>query len=235
MSRLYTGIAALLIALPAQAVVIKLQATLERSQEPPPTSTTTPITNPGGLPRPESFGVGEFWLDITPGSENMLMVVTVRNIDVGGPGINGGAQLPGNGTQTPNDSNDDLVAAHIHVGTGVPGVSTSPVRWGFWGNPFNNNSLPLDGSMEVFTNAVGGIFRGEWDGPEGNSTTLVAQLADILAGRAYINYHTGQFGGGEIRGQLLVVGEVPEPGTLALFGLGTLGLGLVPALRRRRR
>src|SRR5204862_2051921 len=33
-------------------------------------------------------------------------------------------------------------------------------------------------------------------------TTLAAQLPNILAGRSYINFHTRQFGGGEIRGQI---------------------------------
>jgi hypothetical protein len=47
---------------------------------------------------------------------------------------------------------------------------------------------------------VGGNFSGKWDAPEGNGTTLAAQLANIRAGRAYINFHTTQFTGGEIRG-----------------------------------
>jgi hypothetical protein len=54
-----------------------------------------------------------------------------------------------------------------------------------------------------FTGAgnVGGTISGKWDPPEGNGTTFAAQLANLKAGRAYINFHTTQFGGGEIRGQ----------------------------------
>ena len=36
--------------------------------------------------------------------------------------------------------------------------------------------------------------------PEGNGTTLAAQLTNLTTGHAYINFHTTQFGGGEIRG-----------------------------------
>jgi len=235
---------ALLAAFPAQALIITLQANLTRDQEPPsvggnlPTLTCPPAQYPcppvgpphGGIdPRPTSFGTGTFVLITTAGAEGMSMTITVNNIDVGGPGINGGAVTAGGGTQTPNDANDDLVAAHIHVGAGVPGVSNSPVRWGFWGTPFNNNNNN-DGNMALFAiPGVGGTFTGEWDAPEGNSTTLLAQIPDIVAGRAYVNYHTGQFPGGEIRGQLLVVSVVPEPGTLALLGLALVG---VVGLRR---
>lgn len=242
-TKLLLGTGALLAALPAQALIITLQANLTRDQEPPsvggnqPTLTCPPAQYPcppvgpphGGIdPRPTSSGTGTFVLITTAGSEGMSMTITVNNIDVGGPGINGGAITAGGGTQTPNDANDDLVAAHIHVGAGIPGVSNSPVRWGFWGSPFNNTDN--DGAMALSA-GVGGTFTGEWDALEGNSTTLLAQIPDILAGRAYVNYHTGQFPGGEIRGQLLVVSVVPEPGTLALLGIAALGfLGL----RRRR-
>jgi hypothetical protein len=49
---------------------------------------------------------------------------------------------------------------------------------------------------------VGGSFHGKWDAPEGNGTTLAAQLTNLREGRAYVNFHTVQFGGGEIRGNV---------------------------------
>jgi len=75
-----------------------------------------------------------------------------------------------------------------------------------------------------FTNGiVGGTVSGKWDAPEGNGTTLTAQLENIKAGRSYINFHTTQFGGGEIRGAI-VGATVPEPSSLLLVLTGTAGL-----------
>ncbi|MFN3168418.1 MAG: CHRD domain-containing protein [Phycisphaeraceae bacterium] len=62
----------------------------------------------------------------------------------------------------------------------------------------------------------------------GNATLTEAQETDLLAGNWYVNIHTTNYPGGEIRGQVNAV--IPEPGSLALLGLG----GLLVARRRRR-
>ena len=51
----------------------------------------------------------------------------------------------------------------------------------------------------------------------------LAQQADLLNGKYYINLHTVNNGGGEMRG-FIVVAPVPEPGTLALVALGGAAL-----------
>jgi hypothetical protein len=50
--------------------------------------------------------------------------------------------------------------------------------------------------------------------PAGAESAFAAALA---GGQAYWNIHSSSFGGGEIRGFVV---PVPEPSTLALFGLG---------------
>src|SRR5205807_9539991 len=81
----------------------------------------------------------------------------------------------------------------------APGVN-GPVVWGFFGSPFNDNNPDDHVVTPLLPPGVGGIFTDKWDLPEGNGTTLSAQLANIRAGRAYINFHTPHFPGGEIRG-----------------------------------
>ena len=57
-----------------------------------------------------------------------------------------------------------------------------------------------------------------------------AQVAQLFAGNMYLNIHTSVFPGGEIRGQLALV---PEPGSLALLGAGSLALTLLARSKRR--
>lgn len=152
---------------------------LTNDQEVPP---TTPTTSTGGA-RPASFGTARFLFNSAQTA--MTMTTTVNNIDV-------------TGSQTA-DTNDNLGNAHIHAGASVaPGVN-GPVVWGFFGAPFNDNN-PNDAVVTPFSSGVGGTFRGKWDAPEGNGTTLAAQLTNLRTGHAYINFHTTQFSGGEIRG-----------------------------------
>lgn len=152
---------------------------LTNSQEVPPANPTTT----GGATRPNSYGTARFVFNA--GSTAMTMTATVNNLDF-------------TGSQSA-DTNDNLTNAHIHAGPSVtPGV-TGPVVWGFIGTPFNDNN-PNDAVVTPFGAGVGGNVSGKWDAPEGNGTTLAAQLDNLRNGRAYINFHTSQFGGGEIRG-----------------------------------
>jgi len=102
------------------------------------------------------------------------------------------------GTQTA-DPADDLLAAHIHAP--APRGTNAGVRFGFFGQPFNDTN-PNDVVVTPFASGVGGTVFSKWDLTEGNNTTLADQLPNILAGQSYINFHTRRLQGGEIRGQI---------------------------------
>ncbi|MEP6820394.1 MAG: CHRD domain-containing protein, partial [bacterium] len=152
---------------------------LTNSQENPPTFPTTT----GGARRPASFGTATF--NMNTAQTQMTFTATISNIDF-------------NGSQTV-DTNDNMTAAHIHAGASVTPATNGGVVFGFFGAPLNDNApndvVKMDGP------GVGGTISGKWDPAEGNSTTFAAQLNNLKTGHAYINFHTTQFGGGEIRGQ----------------------------------
>jgi len=195
---------------PAAADPIQLVAVLTNSQENPPTTPTTST----GAPRPASFGNAFFTLN--DAMTSLVFTAVIFNIDF-------------TGTQTP-DTFDNLTNAHIHASDTVTPTTNAGVVWGFIGMPFNDNN-PNDVVVTPFTAGVGGMVSGKWDAPEGNNTTLLAQLPNILNNRAYINFHTVQFQGGEIRGGIVAeLAPVPEPSTMLLVGFGVAGL-----MRSRRK
>jgi len=184
-----------------------LTATLTNAAESPPTSPTT-VT---GAPRVSS-GTATFVLNDAQTAMTFTATVTCIDFTV---------------TQSA-DVNDNLTLAHIHASSTVTPTTTAPVVWGFFGTPFNDTTRN-DLVILPFATGVGGTISGKWDATEGNATTLSAQVNNILTGHAYINFHTTQFGGGEIRGFLTVV---PEPASLVLMGIGAVGLAGC-AVRRR--
>ena len=179
-------------------------ATLSNTQENPP---TVPTLSTGGA-RPASFGTATFVLNAAQTS--LTYSVVVNNIDF-------------TGLQTA-DPNDDLSAAHIHAGATVSPTTNGGVVFGFFGAPLNDTN-PRDVVITPFlvtpfSDRAGGTVTGKWDAAEGNATTLAAQIPNLLAGRSYINFHTKQFGGGELRGNIVLA---PGITTGSLLPTGLLG------------
>lgn len=207
-SLLLSAAAFLSVAVPAHSATI-IVVPLTNAQETGPPVVPT-LTN--GTPRPTSFGTAT--LVLNDAMTALTYAVSVFNIDF-------------TGTQT-SDTNDNLVAAHFHAGPVIPPSGNLGVVFGFFGTPFNDTN-PNDVVVAPLANGVGGTISGKWDAEEGFNTTLAAQLPNIFAGRSYLNFHTTQFTGGEIRGN---IPPIPEPSTWAMM---LVGFGAVGAVMRRRR
>jgi CHRD domain len=114
-------------------------------------------------------------------------------------------------TITVNESWSGLTApatvSHIHQP--APPGSNAPVVFPFTGVP-NGTSGSIPQQVFAITSA---------------------QITDMEAGLAYMNVHTANFPGGEIRGQLVTAAATPEPAAFLLLGSG---LGALLCLRRRR-
>ncbi|HXI69863.1 MAG TPA: CHRD domain-containing protein [Verrucomicrobiae bacterium] len=123
-------------------------------------------------------------------------------------------------------------ASHIHAATASPGTltagvaTTTPTFAGFpLGVTSGSYSVTLDMTLAssynpAYVSANGGT----------PATAEVALASAMAAGKSYLNIHTSVFGGGEIRGFLT---PVPEPTTLALVGLGGLGMAMLAHNKKR--
>jgi hypothetical protein len=145
--------------------------------------------------------------------------------------LNGGNEVPGNaspaigtGTFILNAAQTALTfnvsfsgltggytVAHFH--SGATGVIGPPIR---------TMGPPPEGPA---TGVLSGVFNGTWatSDPESLTPWLNVLTTTPFGGQVpiYFNIHSSTFGGGEIRGQLVVV---PEPMSLMLAGIGATGL-----------
>lgn len=113
-------------------------------------------------------------------------------------------------------------AAHIHCCTSAPEAGTAGVATqvpNFVGFPLGVTSGVYDATFDLasatswspaFVTANGGS----------PASAELALVTGLNAEKAYLNIHTAQFGGGEIRGFL--TRNVPEPALPALLGMGAI-------------
>jgi hypothetical protein len=121
-------------------------------------------------------------------------------------------------------------ASHIHCCTATPMTGTAGVATSLPSFPAFPLGVTSGNYMETFNLLNASTYNGTFLSANGGSVenARLAFLDGLASGQAYLNIHTTAFPAGEIRGFL---SEVPEPGSLALFGVGAAGLA---ALRRRR-
>jgi hypothetical protein len=116
-------------------------------------------------------------------------------------------------------------AAHIHcctmdpqtgnagVATTVPTFSMFPL--GVTAGTYDTtlDLLSADSYNPAFVTANGGTL----------ASAEAALLAGLASGSAYLNIHSSTYTAGEIRG-FLIAAPIPEPGNLAMWGLGMVAL-----------
>jgi hypothetical protein len=124
-------------------------------------------------------------------------------------------------------------ASHIHCctaspGTGNAGVATTTPT--FPGFPLGVTSGTYDHTFDMsLASSYNPAFVTANGGTVASAEPVL--LAGLNAGDAYLNIHTTNFTGGEIRGFLHAV---PEPSTWAMMIMGFAGVGFM-AYRRSRK
>jgi hypothetical protein len=124
-------------------------------------------------------------------------------------------------------------ASHIHSATAMPLTSTAGVATTtptFTGFPLGVTAGTYDLTFDMtqassynpaFVTANGGT----------PASAEAALLAGMQAEESYLNIHSQNFPGGEIRGFLI---PVPEPSAMILAMIGGLGIGTIVTSRRRK-
>lgn len=126
--------------------------------------------------------------------------------------------------------------AHIHCCTADPmlgNANAATTAQSFPGFPSGVTSGSYDMTFDLLDVSSFNPSFVTTNGGTGASAAA-ALFAGMDDGKAYFNIHTSMYGAGEIRGFLLPE-SVPEPGSLALLGLGAAALAGAAWRRRGRR
>jgi hypothetical protein len=127
----------------------------------------------------------------------------------------------------------ETTAAHIHCCTATPGSGTAGVAT----ETPTFGSFPLGVSSGAYTNTYDTSLPASWSAAflsANGGTTAGAEAAftaGLNSGLAYLNIHSDDYPGGEIRGFLAQITPVPEPASYAMLALG---LPAVLTIARRR-
>lgn len=109
-------------------------------------------------------------------------------------------------------------AAHIHCCSGPGANGPVAVDFGGAGFPIGATSGSFGHTFDLaLASSFGGGFLGSFGGDVNAARS--ALVAGLSGNAAYFNIHTQVFPGGEIRGNIVQT-TVPQPGTLALLGIG---------------
>jgi len=122
-------------------------------------------------------------------------------------------------------------ASHIHCCTAVPLTGTTGVATTtpfFTGFPIGVTSGSYNNTFDL---TLASSYNSAYITANGGTTATAeaALLSGIALGKAYLNVHSTTFGGGEIRGFLVLA---PEPATFGLMGLALAGLLAFGRFRR---
>ena len=127
----------------------------------------------------------------------------------------------------------NTTATHIHGPTTTPGTGTASIMVGNPNLPNFTFGATSGTYSETLDLTQSSVYNSGFFGGLGGGTAAGAESAFITAmneGRAYWNIHTSTFGGGEIRAFATLV---PEPSSVALVGLGLLGVAARVWSKRR--